>query len=82
MGVTRKTMYSHLANAQLSTARRQFTEITDDELDEKISSISLSHPFAGSAIIMGHLEAIGVHLPSERVQESLKRVDAMGVLVR
>jgi hypothetical protein len=82
MGVTQKTLYSHLERAQLSTTRKPFTDITDDELDEKVSAISLSHPFAGSAIIMGHLEAIGVHLPAQRVQESVKRVDALGVLVR
>ncbi|PBK91229.1 hypothetical protein ARMGADRAFT_883414, partial [Armillaria gallica] len=31
--------------------------------------------------ILGHLEAKGIHLPRERVQESLRRVDAIGVLV-
>jgi hypothetical protein len=82
MGVTRKTLYLHLGRAELSTARKHFTIITNDELDERVSAISLDHPFAGSAIIMGHLEANGVHLPSERVQESVRHVDALGVLVR
>jgi hypothetical protein len=82
MGVSRRTMYYHLQRAGLSTARRPFTDISDDDLDEHVSAISLAHPFAGSAIIMGHLEAINIHLPSERVQESVKRVDALGVLVR
>ena len=82
MGVTRSTMYNHLDAAGLSTARQPFTNITDDELDEIVSLISLDHPFAGSAIVMGHLEGKGIHLSSERVQECLKRVDALGVLVR
>lgn len=82
MGVGRKTLHRHLQLAGLSTTRKPFTSISDDDLDEHISSISLAHPFAGSSIIMGHLETINIHLPSERIQESVRRVDALGVLVR
>lgn len=82
MGVSRRTMYYHLKKAGLSTARKPFTEMDDDELDEQVSAISLLHPFAGSAIVTGHLEGKGIHLPVQRVQESLRRVDALGVLVR
>ncbi|KAJ7247535.1 hypothetical protein C8J57DRAFT_945841, partial [Mycena rebaudengoi] len=56
--------------------------IDDDALDENFADISLRHPFAGSSIISGHLEAIGIHIPMRRIQESLYRVDAVGVIVR
>lgn len=82
MGVSRRTIYYHLERAGLSTQRRKFTEIDDEDLDERVSEISLKHPLAGTSIVMGHLEAMGIHLPSERVQECLRRVDAMGVLAR
>ncbi|KAK6989027.1 Integrase catalytic domain-containing protein [Favolaschia claudopus] len=82
LGVRRLTLYNHLQRAGLSSGRLPFTTISDDELDEKISSISLLHPFAGSNIMSGHLEAIGIHVPVRRIQESLWRVDAIGVLVR
>lgn len=82
MGVQRRTLYNHLDRAGLSPARREFTEISDDDLDERVAEISIKHPLAGSAIVMGHLEAIGIHLPSERVQDSLWRVDGIGVIVR
>ncbi|KAF7372481.1 Integrase catalytic domain-containing protein [Mycena venus] len=82
MGVAKRTLYYHLERAELSTERRPFTEISDDDLDENVAAISIKHPLAGSAIVMGHLEAIGIHLPSERVQESLWRVDGIGVIVR
>ncbi|KAF7366208.1 Integrase catalytic domain-containing protein [Mycena venus] len=81
MGCTRMTLYNHMGRAGISTARRPFTEITDDALDEHVEGISLKHPLAGSSILMGHLEAMGIHLPSERVQDSLWRVDALGVIV-
>ncbi|KAK6981351.1 Integrase catalytic domain-containing protein [Favolaschia claudopus] len=82
LGVRRQTLYNHLERAGLSSGRLPFTTISDDELDEKISSISLLHPFAGSNIMSGHLEATGIHVPIRRIQESLWRVDAIGVLVR
>ncbi|KAK7027033.1 Integrase catalytic domain-containing protein [Favolaschia claudopus] len=82
LGVRRLTLYNHLQRAGLSSGRLPFTTISDDELDEKISSISLLHPFAGSNIMSGHLEAIGIHVPVRGIQESLWRVDAIGVLVR
>jgi hypothetical protein len=82
MGVCRSTLYNHLERANLSSARRVFTALSDDELDEKVAEISLQHPFAGSVIVLGHLEAQNIHIPIVRVRESLKRVDAIGVIVR
>ncbi|KAJ7669798.1 hypothetical protein B0H17DRAFT_853500, partial [Mycena rosella] len=56
---------------------REWSDLTDDEIDELVSEISLAHPFVGTTIILGHLEAREVHLPRERVQESLRRVDLL-----
>lgn len=82
MGVTRQTLYNRLNEAGLSTARKEYTDIGDEDLDEHVAEISLKHPFVGSTIVMGHLEAKGIHLQRLRVQDSLRRVDALGVLVR
>ena len=41
MGVTRWTMYNHMDRAGFSTDHRSFMEISDDELDEHVSAISL-----------------------------------------
>ncbi|KAJ6536144.1 hypothetical protein B0H19DRAFT_1270940 [Mycena capillaripes] len=45
MGVSLQTLYNHMDNAGRSTARREWTEISDDELDERVAEISLLHPF-------------------------------------
>lgn len=82
MGVSRQTMYTHMANHGRATARKQYSEISDNDLDEIVAEISLSHPFVGSAIVEGHLESRGVHVARLRVQDSLRRMDSMGVLVR
>lgn len=82
MGVARRTIYYHLERLGISSTEPQYTDITDDELDEKVAQISLSHPFDGAGIIRGHLKAQNINLPMNRVQESLKRVDPLGVLTR
>ncbi|KAK7016624.1 hypothetical protein R3P38DRAFT_3567192 [Favolaschia claudopus] len=48
---------------------------SNEALDELVAEISLNHPLAGSAIVMGHLEGLNIH-------DSLWRVDAVGVIVR
>lgn len=82
MGVTRSTLYNHMARTGRSTARKEWSNISDDALDELVSEISLSHPFVGSRIVLGHLEAQGLHLPPKRIEDSLRRVDKIGVLIR
>jgi hypothetical protein len=82
MGVCRRTLYYHLERAGLSSGRPVFTNIDDDMLDEKVAEISLRHPFAAGVIVQGHLEAVNIHVPVARVQESLRRVDTIGVIVR
>ncbi|KAK7034298.1 Integrase catalytic domain-containing protein [Favolaschia claudopus] len=69
LGVRRQTLYNHLERADLSSARRLFTVISDEDLDE-------------NHIMSGHLESRNIHVPIRRVQESLWRVDAIGVLIR
>jgi hypothetical protein len=80
--ISRATIYNHLRQNGITITRPAYTEINDDDLDELISQISLEHPFAGSVIMSGHLETQGVHVSRARIQESLRRVDAIGVLVR
>jgi len=71
-----------MAAAGRSTSRRPFTNIADQDLDMLMSDISRHHPLTGSVVARGHLESKGVHVPLSRVQESLRRVDAIGVNLR
>lgn len=81
-GVSRRTIFRHLKRAGLNLPYREFTVILNDDLDELVSQFSVNHPFTGSEILRGHLESLGIHLPRRRVQESLRRVDVLGVLSR
>lgn len=82
LGVDRKTLYNHLRASGLASSRPEHTDISDDNLDTLVMEISQSHPFSGIAIIDGHLKGRGFFVPRERIQESLRRVDPMGVLLR
>lgn len=83
MNVTRQTLYNHLDKAGLASARPEHTAITDEELDAKITEIAHDHPFIGSSIAMGHLQSRwNIHVPIKHVQDSFRRVDACGVLLR
>jgi hypothetical protein len=82
MGVDRRTLSRHFERIGLTTKRPSFTPISDEELDEVVSEISLEHPFIGSSIMAGHLESREIHIPMKRVQDSLRRVDSIGVLIR
>ena len=82
MGVHRRTLYYHLQYNGIATTSPNYTDISDDNLDEVVAEISLAHPFDGSGIIRGHLRTRDIHLPMRRVQESLKRVDPIGVLTQ
>jgi len=81
-GISRQTLYNHFKRSSRSTARQPFSEVTDEDLDELVAQISLEHPFAGQRIVLGHLEAKGIHVPIKRVEGSLRRVDEASVLVR
>lgn len=82
LGVSRGTIYNHLNDVGIHNTRRTYTEIDDEELDHVIATICQNHPFIGSTIVSGHLEAMHIHLPRLRVQESLRRVDPLGVMIR
>ena len=82
MGVARSTLYQHMNKAGLSTARKEHTAISDEDLDNVVKEIHQEHPFIGCRILQGHLETRGIHIARLRVQDSLRRVDAIGVLLR
>ncbi|KAJ7303417.1 hypothetical protein DFH08DRAFT_825875 [Mycena albidolilacea] len=48
MGANRKTLYRQFVEAAIPTARLEFTEISNDALEELVAKISLLHPFVGS----------------------------------
>jgi len=81
LNVSKQTLYNHMKREGRPT-KRPYTEITDTALDEVISKIVLSHPFAGAVIVSGHLTSSGIKVPLIRVASSLRRVDPIGIMLR
>ena len=78
--------------APLATVRRKYrvfqlssksyTDISDEELDNKIMSIKEDFHQSGYRIVTGILRANAIFVQNRRVLESMRRVDLDGVIMR
>uniref|UniRef100_A0A3Q3EV71 Integrase catalytic domain-containing protein n=1 Tax=Labrus bergylta TaxID=56723 RepID=A0A3Q3EV71_9LABR len=79
-GVSKRTVRRHMKHSGLRKTDL-YTPVADEELDCIVSEVHRSHPNTGYKLMRGHLNARGVHVPSE-LRESLHRVDAEEVYMR
>lgn len=82
MGVSTKTLRNHLQEAGIIATRIPMSVISDEALDEVVSGFIANHPFSGVIIAKGFLDSIGIRVPKERVNESMRRIDPIGILIR
>ena len=78
--VSKRTIERRLAEYGISA--RSFCVITNEELDAQVKDIKLFSPNIGSKNLVGYLAARNIKVPRQRVRESLKRVDPLGVAAR
>lgn len=62
--------------------KRVFTPWTDGELDDFVREVKTERPVVGRKFIQARLRGLGVKIQRERVRESLRRVDAVGLHLR
>lgn len=83
VGVSVRTLRNHLQAAGiLTTTRRLLSIISDEQLDRVMSGLVAVHPFSGVTIMKGFLDSMNIVVPKKRVNESLRRVDPIGILIR
>ncbi|XP_034054342.1 uncharacterized protein LOC117534251 isoform X2 [Gymnodraco acuticeps] len=58
------------------------TLLDGNSLDETVTQILQHHPNSGYKMMVGYLNARGIRIQRQRVQESMRRVDPGGVLIR
>ena len=59
-----------------------YSTITDDELDNLLSTIILENPQAGYQRMTGYLKVRNIIVQEKRLGETLRKVDPEGVLLR
>lgn len=81
LGISRYTLYRRLREEGI-LENLQFTDVSDDDLDDIILQIKLEHPNDGEVLIAGHLVALGNRIPCSRLCASIHRLDPAGVVER
>ena len=76
-GCSRRTIERRLREFGITS--HEFTSISDHELDQAISDIVSVHPQSGEKTILGNLRSQSIKIQRERVRQSLRRVDPLGI---
>lgn len=78
LAVSRSTLYRAMEGSDLLG----YTDISDQHLDEVVIRYKQIHPFDGERMLIGYLRSQDIHLPRQRIQECIHRVDPGGVRSR
>ena len=79
LGVCERTIYRRRVQFGLSD---NYTDMTDEDLDEHIKNILELTPYSGEVYVRGSIKAKGINVQRSRVRESLRRLDGVGRAVR
>lgn len=82
LGVSEKTIFRRRCEFPLPIGEDTYSSITDEELDEKISSILNSSPNSGERMVIGALTARNIKVKRERVRASIFCVDPVNRVLR
>ena len=77
LGCSYKTVCRRRHEFGITEAR--WTNVTEDELDIRVTQFIDEHPISSQRMLMGYLQSCGVHVPRRSVRESIMRVDPNGV---
>ena len=76
LGVSRTTLWRRCGPL------RQFSTISDDDLDDKVTEIKREHSLIGERLLDGMLIAENLKIPRRRLRESIHRVDPINTALR
>lgn len=79
--VTVSFFYRRMKEHNMSV-RECYSDMSDEELDQKVRAIKARMPHAGFRMVKGSLRAMGHRVQWRRVRESLQRVDGAGIIAR
>jgi hypothetical protein len=61
---------------------RNFSDISDDRLDDMIRSYKKERPDSGYQYVQGHLTSLGYNVQRQRVRQAIRRTDRLGSAIR
>ena len=77
---SRRTVERKIRESGLSM--RNYTPLSDAELDAMVSQITSLFPLCGEKSISSRLRSCGILLKRDRIRESLRRVNPSGIILR
>ncbi|CAM4574497.1 unnamed protein product [Leuciscus chuanchicus] len=77
LSISRPTFYKLLQDYNIPTSK--YKSINDQQLDLEVSQIKTEHPNVGEVMLMGHLRSKNIVVQRQRVRDSLRRMDPIGV---
>ena len=80
LGLSRATLYRRLVEAGVSSD--DYTQVSDEQLDEVICSIKQDHPNDGEVLLQGHLLRQGIKVPRHALRNAIHRVDHISTVTR
>jgi hypothetical protein len=81
LGVHRNTLRKKIRQCGLPS-RRSFDNLSDAQLDTIVKAYKLVKPNSGLRYVRGFLRSQGLRIQKSRVMHSLRRVDALGQVLR
>ena len=81
LNVSRRTVFRRLTEYGFRISDT-YCDMTDDELEQKVSQILQSHPDIGYRSVKAHLFAAGLNMQEKRVRQAMRNVDVEGCLIR
>jgi hypothetical protein len=79
LGVSDQTLYRRRVEFGIGPS---FSEISDNELDERIQEFLQLTPYSGESYVWGGLKGRSIHVQRARVRQSIRRVDPIGRSIR
>ncbi|XP_057689327.1 uncharacterized protein LOC130914295 isoform X2 [Corythoichthys intestinalis] len=81
LGVSERTVHRRMSEHGIRVCDMN-NSIDNATLDAAVTEILGCHPNSGYKMMLGHLRALGIKVQRVRVQESMRRVDPQGIVVR
>ncbi|QRV90678.1 integrase core domain protein [Ceratobasidium sp. AG-Ba] len=78
--ISRPTLYKNMEENNIQ--RTGFSPISTTELNSLVQDFKLRHPKSGFRMAMAHLRNKGIRVPRDRILNSIRQVDGLGVVER